>query len=314
MKFYSFVCKSTFMYITPDFLKPNDKIGIVSPAGKIDQNKIDNAVQILESWGLEVILGKHICSEHAQFAGTDEQRAEDFQLMLDNKNIKAIICARGGYGTIRIIDKLDFSNFIKNPKWIVGYSDITVLHAYINNLLQIKTIHALMPISFPKTGKADKSLNSLNKVLFGSLPQYEILKNKMNRSGSVKGILIGGNLSIIQSISGVKFDYDTKGKILFIEDVNEYLYKIDRILKSLEMNKKLNNIAGLIIGQFTKMKDNKIPFGMNAYEIIYEKVKKYKYPVVFGFNAGHSKPNLSLVLGSQVGLEVNQEYVKLRFY
>ena len=262
---------------------------------------------------MEVILGKYICSEHAQFAGTDEQRAEDFQSMLDNKNIKAIICARGGYGTIRIIDKLDFSNFLKNPKWIVGYSDITVLHAYINNLLKIKTIHSLMPISFPKKDKTDKSLNSLKKILFGSLPEYEMLNNMMNRTGNAKGILIGGNLSIIQSISGTKFDYNTKGKILFIEDVNEYLYKIDRILKNLEINEKLNNIEGLIVGQFTKMKDNKIPFGMNTYEIIYEKVKKYKYPVVFGFNAGHNKPNLSLILGSEVALHENQEYVKLRF-
>ena len=258
------------------------------------------------------MFGKNSLASHHQFAGTDEQRAADLQWALDNDQFAAVICSRGGYGSLRILEKLDFSNFIKNPKWLVGFSDITVLHAYINNFLKTKTIHGIMPVNFDSA--TEHSLESLKNALFGEKNVYKFQKNQLSRHGKAKGEIIGGNLSLIISIAGSHFDYDTTGKILFIEDVNEFLYRIDRLMMNLKIRGKLEKLAGLLVGSFDKMNDNPTPFGMNVYEIIAEKVKNYDFPVAFGFPAGHAKQNLALILGHEVELEVGERHCLLKFY
>ena len=241
--------------INPPYLKKNDKVAIIAPAKKVSPQDIKMAVQILESWGLEVILGKHLFKTYNQFAGTDAERTEDLQMMLDNPEIKAIICARGGYGTTRIVDKLDFSEFVIHPKWLVGFSDITVLHCQIHRL-GIESIHGIMPLLFPK--QTEQTIESLRKGLFGeNLELHSIHEHSLNRQGETRGLLIGGNLSLFANNIGTPSDIDTKGKILFLEDVSEYLYHLDRMMIHLYRAEKLRNLAGLIIGQFSEIKDNK---------------------------------------------------------
>ena len=293
--------------ITPSYLKRGDKIAIVAPARKISNFEIANAVKTFKNWGLEVVLGKNLFNSNNQFAGTDEERKSDFQQMLDDPTIKAIIAARGGYGSVRIIDKLDFSKFIKNPKWIIGYSDITVFHSHINTNFEIESLHAIMPINFSDEEKSKVSAESLRKTLFGEKIFYSINNSKYNRKGITKGILCGGNLSMIYSLIGSQSDINTDGKILFIEDLDEYLYHIDRIMMNLKRSGKLDNLAGLIIGGMNDMNDNKIAFGKTAIEIISEHVSEYNYPVCFNFPAGHRKKNYALILGREATLEVNRK-------
>lgn len=287
-------------FIQPEFLKKGDKIGIVACARKISKEELQPAINILQNWGLEVVLGKNIFNADHQFSGTDEERATDLQSMLDDTSIKAVISARGGYGTVRIIDKLDFSTFKKHPKWIIGYSDITVLHSHIHNM-GIQTLHATMPINFKVNEEATETLR---KALFGEEIHYSFESHALNKNGKAEGILVGGNLSLLYALCGSNSDIDTNGKILFIEDLDEYLYHIDRMMMNLKRSGKLSGLAGLIVGGMSDMKDNAIPFGKTAEAIILDAVKEYNYPICFHFPCGHIDRNLAIVLGRKVELTV----------
>jgi len=292
---------------TPAYLHKGDKIGIVASARKISKTEMLPAIELLKQWGLEVVQGKHLFDENNQFAGTDEERAYDLQTMLDDASIKAIIVARGGYGTVRIIDRIDFTGFVKQPKWLVGYSDVTVLHSHIHTL-GIETIHATMPINFLKNEAATESLHM---ALFGQKINYNISPYPLNRTGETQAPLVGGNLSLIYSLMGSPSEIDTQGKILFLEDLDEYLYHVDRMMMALKRAGKLAHLAGLVIGGMTDMKDNTVPFGKTAEEIIIDAVKEYNYPVCFNFPAGHVDKNMALFLGRKVSLNVKADEVKL---
>lgn len=297
------------MLLRPAALKQGDAVYILSTARKITPEEIQPAVQVFESWGLKVIIGKTIGKEWRQFAGTDAERKEDFQTALDDPSVKAIICARGGYGTVRMMDDLNFDEFMKQPKWVVGFSDITFLHVHISNSIGIQTLQGLMPFSFPKA--TPMAVESLKNELFGIRNTYVVEPNALNRLGQGKGILIGGNLSILYSITGTKSGMNTSGKILFLEDLDEYLYHVDRMLMNLKRSGKLHDLAGLVVGGFTEMKDNKVPFGISAYEIIAEHVAEYQYPVCYGFPAGHIEDNRALVIGGTYQLTVTPQQVTL---
>lgn len=288
------------MSITPPYLQKGDRVAIVCPAKKLPSPMTD-AVALLQSWGLEVVLGQTVTAGHNQFAGDDALRAHDLQQYVNDDSIKAIFAARGGYGTVRIIDDIDFSRLTTNPKWIIGFSDITVLHAHLFTNYNLSTIHGQMPINIPDATAL--SLETLRKALFGQYLSYTLHAHPLNREGHATGTLIGGNLAILASIAGSVSDYDYNGKILFIEDVGEYLYSIDRLMYSLKRAGKLKNLAGLIVGGFTDLKDNDIPFGQTAYEIIRAIVEEYDYPVCFDFPAGHVANNHAMMFGKTVKLE-----------
>jgi muramoyltetrapeptide carboxypeptidase len=297
-------------------LKPGDKIGIVSPSRKIDRGKLDAGIELLEGWGLEVVTGAHVYSAYNQFGGTDRERASDLQQMFDNDGIKAVICSRGGYGTVRIIDKIDFSRFVSNPKWIVGYSDITVLHSHVNRLFGISTMHGSMPAELApgKEPPVDPgSLTLLKEALFGNLPRYSLPVHPLSRTGEATGQIVGGNLSVLFSLLGSRSAPDPHGKILFIEDVGEYLYHIDRMMVALSRCGWLETVRGLVVGGMTDMNDNEVPFGKTAEEIIAGAVEEYDYPVCFGFPAGHQSPNNPLVLGREAFLRVGETTTTLSY-
>jgi muramoyltetrapeptide carboxypeptidase len=291
--------------IQPDFLKKGDTVAIIATARKISRLEVQQAIDLLHTWGLNVITGKHLFGEYNQFAGTDEERAMDLQTMLNDVNVKAIIVARGGYGTVRIIDKVDFTSFKMHPKWIVGYSDVTVLHSHIH-ALGIQTAHATMPINFAKN---EEATDGVRKILFGEKLNYDVAPFELNRTGKAQGQLVGGNLSLLYALQGSNSDIDTTGKILFIEDLDEYLYHIDRMMMALKRSGKLEGLAGLIVGGMSDMKDNTIPFGKNAEEIIIDAVKEYNYPVCFHFPAGHIDRNMALKLGAMCTLQVTDTTV-----
>ena len=302
--------------VTPHYLKRGDTIAIVSTARKINTSEIQHAITLLEGWGLDVILGNSINAEKNQFAGDDFLRATDFQQQLDNPKINAIWCARGGYGTVRIIDKLDFSKFIKQPKWLIGYSDVTVLHSHIHNL-EIETLHATMPIdlsNLPNTlGLSDAALTSFKNVLFGKDIDYSTLSSNYNKSGTGEGQLVGGNLSMLYSVCGSPSAIKTNGKILFIEDLDEYVYHIDRMLQNLKRNGLFENLSGLIVGGMTKMHDNSIPFGKTVEEIILAICAEYDFPITFNFPAGHVNDNRPLIFGREAHFKVDRNSVTLSF-
>ncbi|MCF8233069.1 MAG: LD-carboxypeptidase [Bacteroidales bacterium] len=299
--------------ITPPSLKQGDKIAIVAPAKKISLKEIEAAVATLKSWGLEVVLGNNLLNEHHQFSGTDEDRFSDFQQMLDDESVKAILCARGGYGTVRIIDRLNFSRFSNSPKWIIGFSDITVMHAHINQVLGIETLHAPMAFNFTEDAAQSPDIQNMKAILFGNeQPLYTLQANALNRKGNASGLIVGGNLSILYNLTGTQSDINPQGKILFIEEVDEYLYHLDRMMQQLKRSGKLSNLAGLIVGGMTKMNDNAIPFGKSAAEIIAGAVEEYDYPVCFGFPAGHLDVNQPIIMGRRVDLSVDEE-VKIHF-
>ncbi|SEN91752.1 muramoyltetrapeptide carboxypeptidase [bacterium A37T11] len=288
----------------------SDTVAIVCPAGKISGSLID-AVNLLEGWGLKVRLGKSVEASYHQFAGDDALRAADFQQMLDDPEVKAIFAARGGYGTVRIIDRIDFSRFSKAPKWIVGFSDITVLHSHIQAVWGIPSIHGQMPLTIPDA--TAPSLDSLRKALFGERLTYHYPAIPGNRPGKASGVLIGGNLSLLVNVSGSASDPNYQGKILFLEDVSEYFYSIDRMLWTLKRAGKLAGLQGLLVGGFTHLKDNETPFGYTVHEMIREKVEAYGYPVAFDFPAGHLSNNHALILGARVQMEVTEEAVVIKF-
>ena len=295
----------------PSSLKKGDKIAIISTARKISKTELEPAVAIIKSWGLEPFFGKNLFNENHQFSGTTEERVADLQQVLDNPAIKAIICARGGYGTVQVIDQIDFSNFKKNSKWIVGYSDVTVLHNHINTNFNIQTLHASMPINFATNTK--EALESLKETLFGALPIYTCDVDELNRFGEATGELVGGNLSIIYSLTGTRSQINTKGKILFLEDLDEYLYHIDRMMMNLKRAGLLTELKGLIVGGMSDMNDNTVPYGKSAKQIIFDAVKEYNYPVCFEFPAGHIKDNRVLMMGAEVDLKVSKNEVELSF-
>jgi len=299
--------------INPPFLKKGDTIGIAATARKISEEELLPAIKKFREWGFHILLSDAIYAEDQQYAGTDQQRLSGFQNLLDNNMVKAIIIARGGYGTVRLIDQIDFTSFKKNPKWIIGYSDVTVLHSHIHQNFGIETIHATMPLNFPKNGSESIALNSLYKAFSGNHLEYIINNISNEKTGETTGILTGGNLSLLYSLSGTSSDIYTNGKILFIEDIDEYLYHIDRMILQLKRCGKLKNLSGLIVGGMTDMKDNLIPFGKNAYEIIADAVKEYDYPVCFGFPAGHIEDNRALILGRNVSLSVTEKNAIVRF-
>lgn len=294
--------------ITPPFLKKGDKIAITCPAKKLP-GEINSAVNLLESWGLEVVLGETVTASHNQYAGSDELRRNDLQKFLDDASVKAIIAARGGYGTIRIIDDLDFRSLKKNPKWVVGFSDITILHSHIHETCGVQTIHGQMPLNVPDGTKP--SLESLRKALFGETLHYQLQSNAHNRPGKAKAELIGGNLTLLVMMNNSISEMNFNDKILFIEDVGEYLYSIDRMLWNLQRAGKLVRLKGLIVGGFTDLKDNDIPFGSSIEEIVMDHVKDYSYPVCFDFPAGHLPDNHALIFGKTASLLVDSEKVVL---
>ncbi len=292
----------------PLSLKKGDTVGLLSTARKISKEEITHAARILNQWELKPRLGATIGTEDHQFAGTDLQRTEDFQSMLDDPEVKAIWCARGGYGTVRIIDQLDFSKYLERPKWIIGYSDITVLHSHLN-LLGVNTLHATMPIDVQND--SEEALRTLKCVLFGRIPSIETSPSVYNKLGKARGALIGGNLSILYSLLGSNSSLDTKGRILFIEDLDEYLYHIDRMMMNLRRNGYFDALAGLVVGTLTKMHDNTIPFGKNAQEIVLDRVRDLDFPVCFDFPAGHLDDNRALVFGHGYVLNVGVDGVSL---
>ena len=290
--------------IRPDFLRKNDTIGIVSPSGPIKENALDEAISILKSWGLQVKIGKNAYNHYGVFAGTDEERAEDFQAMLDDDSVKAIICARGGYGAIRMIDKLDFSTFMQNPKWIVGFSDITVFHAKIHSL-EIESIHGAMAKSFPNV--TAESLEYLHQCLFGRKKlTYKVAPSRANKTGKCVGQLIGGNLSMLYSMRGIDFEYDYNDKILFIEDLNEYLYHIDRMIQNLKFSNIFSQISGLIVGTMSGMKNGVDEYNGTIESIIREATAEYDFPILFGFPSGHEEENNAMILGATYSLSVTK--------
>lgn len=298
--------------IRPPFLNKNDQILLISPAGKIESVKIEGAIKILESWGLQVKISDYAFGDYNIFSGTDNQRLSDLQLALDDKNIKAIICMRGGYGTIRLLDKLDFQLFKHVPKWIVGYSDITVLHAYLNSIVKCESIHGIMAVNFPANGISTKFTESLRKILFGETLRYEIPNHELNRYGKAIGELIGGNLSIITSLMGTAVAYITKSKILFIEEIGENLYKLDRMMHQLKLSGKLKHINGLVVGGMTQMIDDP-QFGKESYGIIYDAVKTFNYPLIFNFPAGHLENNIALHLGRRMMMKVTSQHAIMMY-
>lgn len=292
----------------PQYLKKGDKIAIVCPAKKL-KSSIEPAIAQLEQWGLEVLKGESVSTAYHQFAGEDALRAADMQTFLDDPEIKAIICGRGGYGTIRIIDMLDFTQFNQNPKWLIGFSDITILLSHLLASENTQSIHGQMPGTFEDA--TEESLETLRKALFGEEHSFNVISSFPNRSGNAEGILIGGNLSLLVAIEGSSSEMDYTDKILFLEDVGEYEYAIDRMMRTLKRSGKLSKLKGLIVGAFNEIKTEDIPFGETAEEVIWEVVKEYDYPVGFNFPVGHIEDNRALVLGKKMSLSINRQHVKL---
>ena len=302
--------------IRPPYLKEGDTVAIVSTARKVSKFEIKPAIDLLKSWGLEVQTGKNLYKEDNQFAGTDEDRTGDLQRALNNKNVQAVLFARGGYGTVRVIDNIDWKKFIKQPKWLIGYSDITVVHSHVHKHCMVQTMHAPMSLNIPKLSAP--CLQVFKETLFGKPLRYSSSKQlpaleKLNRKGKAKGQLVGGNLSILYSMAGTPSEIDTAGKILLLEDLDEYLYHIDRMMMNLKRSGKLKDLAGLIVGGMTEMKDNPIPFGKTAEEIIHDAVKEFSFPVIYGFPAGHIPNNFPLIMGSEVTLNVTDK-MELSFH
>ncbi len=291
-------------------LKKGDTVGILSTARAISAEQLQESIALLQNWGLRVVLGETIGAVENQYAGSDALRAKNFQDFLDDDNIKAILCARGGYGTVRIIDKIDFTSFQNKPKWIIGFSDITVLHSHINTHCGIPTIHSIM--SSVLESASPEAITTLHDALFGKPMNFHYSTDfPLFRSGTAEGVLVGGNLSLLHTLNNTPSDLDTKNAILFLEDLDEYLYHVDRMMLNLKRSGKLEALKALIIGGFSDMRDNEVPFGKTAEEIIWEHVAEYDYPVCFNFPAGHIADNRALVLGQKARLSVQKDRVEL---
>lgn len=300
------------MAIIPPYLKKGDTIGIVCPAGYMPLEKIETCIQTLQQWGYKVKTGHTLGNQFNYFSGTDEERLNDLQEMINNDDVKAILCARGGYGTVRIIDRISFKKLRKTPKWIIGYSDITVLHMHVYKKTGIASLHSPMAAAFNDKEHTNEYVLSLKKALSGKKAKYVCESHLYNHTGSATAELAGGNLSILAHLIGTPSDVDTKGKILFIEDIAEYIYNVDRLLHQLKRSGKLQNLAALIVGSFTDMKETSIPYGKDVYSVIHEMVQQYDYPVCFNFPAGHQKENYALKIGVEYNLKVGKSKVQLR--
>lgn len=294
----------------PPYLKKGDKIAIVCPAKKLPRS-IETAITVLEQWGLEVITGKTVQAGYNQFAGDDDLRAADLQGFLDDPEIKAIIAGRGGYGTIRIIDELDFRGFKANPKWIVGFSDITVLLSHLLAKTEVQSIHGQMPYTFDEA--SPESLKSLRTALFGGELVYHAESTFENRSGSAEGVLIGGNLTLLVMMQGSVSEMDYTDKILFLEDVGEHEYSVDRMMRMLKRAGKLTKLKGLVVGAFNEIAPEKIPFGATPEQVIWDIVKEYDYPVCFNFPVGHIDDNRAMVVGKRIKFLVKGQTTTLSF-
>ena len=297
---------------TPPYLKKGDTIAITCPAGYMPKEKAQTCIETIQQWGFEVMVGKTLGSKSKNyFSGNDETRLNELQAMLDDERIKAILCGRGGYGISRIIDQLDFTHFKKNPKWIIGFSDITLLHAHINRNLKIATLHAPMAAAFNNGENKNEFIDSLHKALVGKKAKYACKAHPFNKLGEAKGELIGGNLTLITHLIGTKSDINTKNKILFIEDIGELIYSTDRMLHQLKRSGKLTNLSGLIVGGFTDVKDTERPFGKKVKELIKDILQDYDYPVCFDFPVGHKKENYALKIGGDFQLKITNTKVLL---
>ncbi|OFY66771.1 MAG: hypothetical protein A3H98_12185 [Bacteroidetes bacterium RIFCSPLOWO2_02_FULL_36_8] len=297
--------------LTPPFLKKGDLVKIISTARRVTPDEMEPAIEKLTQWGFNVVCGKFLYETCHQYAGNDEQRLSDFQEALDDTNCRAILFARGGYGSLRIADKIDFSGYKKSPKWLLGFSDVTV-HLIQSLNHQVECIHGPMAIYFYK-GLSSESTEYIMNVLMGENIHYNFPAHALDKTGECKGELIGGNLSILHNLLGTSTDFKTAGKILFIEDLDEYYYHIDRMMIHLKRSGKLDSLAALIVGYMSQMHDNPVPFGKNAYQIILETVSEYNYPVTFGFPAGHEEVNHPLIFGRNVSLEVTRNGNCLKF-
>ncbi|MGI9542295.1 MAG: S66 peptidase family protein [Cyclobacteriaceae bacterium] len=297
--------------IRPPKLVAGDLVAIVATARSVDQQSMRSAAELIRRWGLEVTFGPHLFEVKDQFAGEDQSRIADLQWALNKPEVKAILCARGGYGTTRIIDEINFKTLMSQPKWICGFSDITAISCHLHKH-QIESIHGTMPLLFERAGH-EASRESLRKLLFGEVTRLEVTTHEFNQPGIASGALVGGNLSILVHLIGTPSELDTINKILFIEDIDEYLYHVDRMMLQLLRAGKLNGLAGLVVGQMTDMNDNKVPFGKTAYEIIRSHVESFNYPVAFGLPIGHDKPNIALPVGRTAKLMVASEGAQLSF-
>lgn len=305
----------TVKMLTPPYLKKGDTIVMIAPAGILKNKKevLDKAKTLVESWGLKFVYGTNIFNQNNHFAGTDEERSQDFQKALDNPNIKAIWCGRGGYGSVRVLDKLDYTKFKENPKWVIGYSDITAFHSHFHKL-NIETLHAMMGTSMQdKPEDIPETISSFKKALFGEKLNYTIDASKYNRKGTATGVLVGGNISLLASMLGSKSQISTDGKILFIEEIGEYKYSIDRMLQSLKRAGSFDNLKGLIVGDISKIKPNTTLWGSSIEQLIFDVVKEYDFPVLFGFPAGHEPDNRALIFGREINLDVKSNQSTVSF-
>jgi len=297
------------MAFIPPYLSKGDTIGIVCPAGYMPAEKAATCIKVLQLWGYKVKVGKTLGNGTNYFAGTDKERLDDLQSMLDDTTVKAVLCGRGGYGTSRIVDQLDWKHFKKSPKWIIGFSDITVLHSFLFTKLKTASLHSPMAAAFNDEGFKNPYVKSLKHALAGELATYKAVSHLFNKKGEATGELVGGNLSLLAHQIGTPSDIDTKGKILFIEDIGEYIYNIDRMLLQLERSGKLDKLNGLIIGRFSDMKDTTLPFGQTMDEVIHDRVKQFDYPICFGFPVSHDTENYALKVGVDYQLSVGKNVI-----
>ncbi|WP_191858255.1 S66 peptidase family protein [Hanstruepera ponticola] len=301
--------------IQPPYLKPGDTVAIVAPSGilKNRQKEVQQAVELLKSWGLHAVVGDHVFSQDNHFAGTDAQRCEDFQKAMDDPKVSAIWCARGGYGTVRILDKLDYTKFRKHPKWLIGYSDITALHNQFNNE-GFESIHALMCTSLTDDlNDISESVETFRKAIFGEPLQYNLKGSQYNRIGKVSAPLVGGNLTMLHTMLGSKTSIDTSEKILFIEEIGEYKYHIDRMLQSLKRAGYFDNCKGLLVGDMSKLRKNTTLWGSSVEQLILDALSDYDFPICFNMPAGHEKDNRAMILGRTIEMNVSKEQSSVIF-
>lgn len=298
--------------IIPGLLSPGDTVSVISPSYSIEREKIAGAVALLEQWGLKVKTGRNTLKTSGPFAGSDDERIHDFQEAADDAGVKAVFCSRGGYGLLRIIDKIDFSGLRRFPKWFIGYSDVTVLHLWLNKFCGIATLHGEMPLHFGSSEKSPESFSTLRSGLFEGRISWK-WEGRSHRGALAEGVLTGGNLSLLYSLMGTPGEPDTDGKILFIEDDGEYYHGIDRMLNSLRLAGKLDNLAGLLVGGMTGLKEGKMKWGRSIEDTILDIVKEYGFPVFFDCPAGHTNDNRALLMGCKTKIEASGPEIRISF-